>query len=42
MLKADNGKDLISEIRLSEPKRIIPPNKFVNKSKDKRPYYGLV
>ena len=42
MPKADNGKDLVLEIRLSEPKRIIPFNKFLNKNKDKRPYHNLI
>ena len=42
MPKANNSKDLILEIQLSEPKRIMPLNKFLNKSKDKRPYDGLI
>ena len=42
MLKANNGKNLISEIKLSKPKYIIPLNKFLNKSKNKRPYYNLI
>ena len=42
MPKVDNGKNLVLEIKLSEPKYIIPLNEFFNKSENKRPYYGLV
>ena len=42
MPKADNGKNLVLEIRLSELKCIILPNEFFNKSKDKRPYHNLI
>ena len=42
MLKANNGKDLVLEIKSSESRRTTPPNKFINKSKDKRFYHGSV
>ena len=42
MPKADNGKNLVLKIKLSEPKRIIPFNKLLNKNKNKRLYYGLM
>ena len=42
MFKIDNGKDLVSEIRLSEPKCIMPPSEFFNRSKNKRFNHGLV
>ena len=42
MLKANNGKNLILKIKLFKFKCIIPLNKFLNKSKDKRPYHGLI
>ena len=42
MPKADNGKNLILKIKLSEPRCIMPFNKFFNRNKDKRFYYGLV
>ena len=42
MFKADNNKNLVLEIRLFEPKCIMPFNEFLNKSKDKRPYYNLM
>ena len=42
MPKVNNGKDLVSEIKLSKPKYTMPLNKFLNKSKDKRSYHGLV
>ena len=42
MPKANNSRDLVLEIRLFKPKRIVPPNEFVNKSKDKRSYHGLI
>ena len=42
MPKANNNKDLALAIKLSESKYITPPNKFINKSADKRFYYGLI
>ena len=42
MFKADNGKNLVLEIKLFEPRCIMPPNEFFNKSKDKRFYYSLI
>ena len=42
MPKVNNDKDLVSNIRLSKLKCIIPLNKFLNKSKDKRPYHNLI
>ena len=42
MPKVNNGKNLVLEIKLSKPKRIIPLNKFLNKNKDKKLYYGLM
>ena len=42
MPKANNDRNLVSEIRLSKPRYIIPLNKFLNKNKNKRPYHGLM
>ena len=42
MPKANNGKNLVLEIKLFKFKYIMPFNEFLNKSKDKRPYYGLM
>ena len=42
MPKTDNGKDIVWAIRLSESKCITPLNEFINKSTDKRIYYGLI
>ena len=42
MPKANNGKYLVSEIKLFKFKYIIPLSEFLNKSKNKRLYYGLI
>ena len=42
MPKADNGRNLVLEIKLSELRRIVPLNESFNRSKDKRPYHGLM
>ena len=42
MPKVNNGGNLVLEIKLFKPRCIILLNKFLNKSKDKRPYYNLV
>ena len=42
MFKADNGRNLVLEIRLFEFRCIVPFSEFFNKSEDKRPYHGLV
>ena len=42
MLKTNNGRNLVLKIKLFKPKCIMPFNKFLNKSKNKRPYHGLI
>ena len=42
MPKVNNNKNLVSEIRLFKPRCIVLFSEFFNKSKDKRPYYGLM
>ena len=42
MPKVNNGKDLVLEIQLFELKYVVLFNEFLNKSENKRPYYGLI
>ena len=42
MFKVNNGKDLVLEIKLSEPKYIVLFTKFFNKSKNKGLYHSLI